>query len=212
MRIALINGSPKVSSSASESVLCALKPLLTKDTEILDHQFRRPHVHDRDLEQMLECTALVFAFPLYVDGIPSHLLHCLAEMEKWFRTCQPRRKITVYSLVNCGFYEGDQTAIALEMMRHWCRKAGLCWGQGVGIGGGGMLPMLAAMPEGQGPAKNLARALRAVANNICTGTTADDLLISPNFPKVGYKLAAQLGWRRQAKASGLQRRDLSRRR
>ena len=207
MKIALINGSPKVKDSASEFILRALKPLLPDEHETTGYHLKSSVVNDHDLERMAECNALVFAFPLYVDGIPSHLVSCLYQMET-FLSKQSTNKIAVYALVNSGFYEGRQNAIALELLKNWCEKAKLHWGQGIGIGGGGMLPLLSGVPDGQGPKRNLSEALKAIASCILTGATADNLYISPNFPRFAFKIAAEIGWRQQGKANGLTRKDL----
>jgi multimeric flavodoxin WrbA len=164
-------------------------------------------LNDNELEQISECNALVFAFPLYVDGIPSHLLNCLYQMEAFFQS-KPAGNLTVYSLVNCGFYEGQQASIALEIMKNWCEKAKLNWGQGIGIGGGGMLKILTGVPNGQGPKKNLWIALESIASNITAAAAADNIYISPNLPRFVYKLGAEAGWRQQIKANGLKRKDL----
>ncbi len=207
MKIAFINGSPKAKNSTSEYVLQTLKPLLLDEHEIIENRFRISKLSNHDLEQISECNILVFAFPLYVDGIPSHLLNCLYQMETFFKTISTK-KMSVYSLVNSGFYEGQQNAIALEIMKNWCEKVKFNWGQGIGIGGGGMLPTLVGVPEGQGPKKNLSHALKIIACNISTGTTADDIFICPNLPRFAYKLGAEMGWRQQSKANGLKREDL----
>lgn len=207
MITALVNGSPKVKNSASGCVLQELKSLLLADHEIIECHFKSAEISNHDLEQITNCNTLVFAFPLYVDGIPSHLLSCLYQMETFLKT-KPTKKISVYALVNCGFYEGHQNAIALEMMKNWCEKAKLNWGQGIGIGGGGMLPILSEVPDGKGPKKNFSKALRAIAGSISTGTSGDNIFISPNFPRLAYKLAAEMGWRKQIKANGLKHKDL----
>ena len=207
MKIALINGSPKTKDSASEFILGALKPLLTDDNEMIEYHLKSSMLNDHDLERMAACNALVFAFPLYVDGIPSHLVSCLYQMETFFSR-QSTKRIVVYALVNNGFYEGRQNSIALELMENWCEKAQLIWGQGIGIGGGGMLPLLSGVPDGQGPKKNLWVALKTLTSCILTGSVADNLFISPNFPKFAYKIAAEMGWRQQAKANGLRVKDL----
>ena len=207
MKIALINGSPKAKNSASEYVLKSIKSLLPVEYEIVENHCRVSKLSNPDLEQIAECDVLVFAFPLYVDGLPSHLINCLYQMETFFKT-KPTRKMTVYALVNCGFYEGHQNIIALEIMKNWCEKAKLNWGQGIGIGGGGMLPMLEGAPDGQGPKKNFSKALNTIASNISTDTAADNIFISPNFPRFAYKLGAEIGWRQQIKRNGLKRKDL----
>ena len=208
MKIALINGSPKAKNSASAYVLQTLIHLLPDEYEMTDYHCKVSALGNDDLEQISKCNVLVFAFPLYVDGIPSQLLNCLYQMEAFFKIKQTEKK-KVYALVNSGFYEGNQNAIALEIMKNWCEKANLSWGQGIGIGGGGMYAMLASVPDGQGPKRNLSAALNTLATSIITGESADDIFISPNLPRFAYKLGAEMGWRRQIKANGLKRKELS---
>lgn len=207
MKIALINGSPKAKDSSSQYILKALRSLLPEEQEIIEYHFRTPKLSNDNLEQISKCNVLVFAFPLYVDGIPAQLLNCLYEMETFFKT-KPTEKITVYALVNSGFYEGHQNSIALELMKNWCEKANLTWVQGVGIGGGGMLPSMVGVPDGRGPKKNFGKALKIIASSISTGITAENIFISPNFPIFAYKLSAEMGWRQQIKGNGLKRKDL----
>lgn len=207
MKIALINGSPKAKNSGSEYIIHTLKSLLPKENEIIECNLRTAKLSNEELEHIVQCNVLVFAFPLYFDGIPSHLVDCLYQIETYLKT-KLIHKITVYSIVNCGFYEGQQNSIALEIMKNWCEKAKINWGQGLGIGGGGMLPMFASIPEGKGPKKNFSEAIKTIANSIYTCTTGDNIYISPNFPRVIYKLAAEMGWRQQIKANGLKKRDL----
>ena len=208
MKIALINGSPKIKDSASDCVLQELKVFLEQqDNIIFEHHFRKPQLSTEEMKDLVECVALVFAFPLYVDGIPSHLLNCLAELESFLLTLN-KKEIKVYSLVNCGFYEGHQNKLAIEIMENWCIKSGLKWGQGVGIGAGGMLPSLKNVPSGNGPKKNLEKALNQIANNILKSTSEENIFITANFPRVAYKFAAEMGWRQSIKSNELKRKDL----
>ena len=166
MKIALLNGSPKTKNSSSEILLADLKRCLSKppDTEIavlpeactarpeiLETALRHSTVPEETVKNLQTADAWVISCPLYVDGIPGHLLSCLAELEKYNRentvgkntteknapSCQPG--IYVYGIVNCGFYEGIQAETALEILENWCAKAGLIWGGGIGVGGGGAI-------------------------------------------------------------------------
>jgi len=209
MRMAFINGSPKKTYSASASLLQELKPFLQKDgITISDYNFNKPSLSKEEMVQLKDYDIFVFSFPLYVDGIPSHLLNCLTQLETFLASIK-EKDIKVYSMVNCGFYEGHQTKLAIEMMENWCSKARLKWGQGLGIGAGGMLPMIKNVPLGQGPKRNLEKSLRQLANNILNGTSAEDMYISPNIPRIFYKFAAEMGWRKSIKANGLKKKDLS---
>ena len=207
--MALINGSPKGKRSASNCILQELKPLLAHDSNrILEYRFCNSVLHPREMDQIIDCDVLIFAFPLYVDGIPSHLLRCLMQLEGHLAAI-PQKRIMVYSAVNCGFYEGEHNELAIEMLKNWCTKAGLTWGQGIGIGAGGMLPVLQNVPMGHGPKKNLGKAVAQLAHNALERTSGESLFFTANLPRIVYKLAAEMGWRQSIKANGLKRQDLS---
>lgn len=207
MKLAFINGSPKAKNSSSETILKSLKKLFADNHEITEYNFRTPHLDAKELEQISQCDVMVLAFPLYVDGIPAHLISCLYEMETFFNTSL-NPNIKVYALVNSGFYEGRQNSLALEMVENWCEKSGLSFGLGIGIGGGGMLPELSNLADGKGPKKNLGIALKNLSNNISSSSSAENIFISPNFPRFAYKLFSEVGWRQQIKSNGLKKADL----
>lgn len=210
MKIILVNGSPRARHSASEGILKSLKSILPEEYEIEDIPMRTRDINEADLEKLSGCDALVFAFPLYVDGVPSHLLRCMVQMESFFKE-RPAKGILVYALVNSGFYEGKQSGIAIDIMRNWTLKSNLAWGHGLGIGGGGMLASITNVADGQGPKKNFGEALKVVAERITSKSSGESLFISPNFPRFAYRLGAEMGWRQQIKANGLKKKDLNRR-
>lgn len=153
MKIVFINGSPKNKGSASETILKALRDRLGEASEYVMcsalNQSRQ-----EIMEALGGCNALIFAFPLYVDGIPSHLLRLLDEIQHDVAAATPG--VIVYTIINNGFYEGRQNITALEMMRNFCASSGLVWGQGVCVGAGGMANVA---PAGKGSMKNLGLAL-----------------------------------------------------
>lgn len=208
MKIAFINGSPKIENSASGCILQDLKPFLDCSNNIIsEYHFNKGQLSVKEMKKLADCNILVFAFPLYVDGIPSHLLSCLVQLEMFFASIV-EKEITVYCLVNCGFYEGHQNKLAVEIMENWCIKAELKWGQGIGIGAGGMLTSLKNVQIGHGPKKNLEKAFKQLADNILKSTSEESIFITANFPRFLYKLAAEIGWRRLISANGLSTRDL----
>jgi multimeric flavodoxin WrbA len=147
--------------------------------------------------------ALVFVFPLYVDGIPSHLLRFLDE--SLHDIAEAASGATVYAVVNNGFFEGRQNAVALEIMRNFAARAGLRWGLGLGVGAGGMIH---AAPVGRGPLRNLGKALDALASEILANQTGEDRVCEPNFPRALYKALAHAGWRKSARKNGLKTKSL----
>ena len=115
----------------------------------------------------------------------------------------------VYCMINNGFFEGRQNHIALDQMKNWCNAMGLTWGQGIGIGAGEMLPFLKDIPLGHGPNKNIGRSFKELACNITALDGGKDLFISPNWPRLLWKIQASLLYFYPlAKKNGLKKKDL----
>ncbi len=208
MKIAFISGSPKVKHSSSEEILKGLKGILGEKDCIRDFNFPNPGFNDKEINEIIESDVLVFSFPLYVDGIPSHFISILMALETAFKTVRSEEK-TVYAIVNCGLYEGHQAHVALKMTENWCNRAGLRWGRGIGVGAGPMLASLGKVPMGKGPKTNLGKALKILAGDISSRSQGEPLFISNNMPKFLYKLAAEYSWRLEAKRNGLKLKELS---
>lgn len=217
MKIALINGSPKVKDSASGLILEELKNFLSNrissdetfsNFSISEYNFRINKLDNNEIEGVIRSNILVFSFPLYVDGVPSHLVNCLVQLEKAFNSIK-EKNIKVYALVNCGFYEGMQNKLAIQIIENWCERCGLKWGQGVGIGAGPLLNSVKNVPIGRGPKKNLENALAIISKNILNASNDDNIFISPNFPRLVYKFSGELGWRKAIKYNNLKTKDLN---
>ena len=86
------------------------------------------------------------------------------------------------------------------MTQVFCHASGLRWGQGIGVGAGGMV---AAAPMGKGPMKNLGLAVDALVENIRHSSANTKLFVVPNFPRFLCKTAAHFGWEREARKNGL---------
>ena len=135
MKTVLINGSPKKRLSAS-SYFLFLQSLFVGGEKVTE-TLRTPADHGRILAQLDDAHAVVFCLPLYVDGIPSHVLRFMKEMEEY--CTQKGLHLSVYCIANNGFIEGRQNEPLMQVFEHFCTRAGLTWGGGVGIGGGVML-------------------------------------------------------------------------
>ena len=135
MKTVFINCSPKKRFCASAYFLFLQRLFVSgkKVTETL----RTPADHERILAQLKDAQAVVFGLPLYVDAVPSHVLRFLEQMETYCKENDVH--LSVYCIANNGFIEGRQNEPLMQVFEHFCRRAGLTWGGGVGIGGGVML-------------------------------------------------------------------------
>lgn len=135
MKTVFINCSPKKKLSAS-SYLLAIQRLFTRG-EKLTKKLGSKKSYEEIFEELKNADNIVLCLPLYVDGPPSHVLAFLEEAEKFFleNDLQPK----LYCVANNGFIEGRQNEALMQVLENFCRRAGINWCGGGGIGGGVML-------------------------------------------------------------------------
>lgn len=138
MKTVFINGSPKKSGSVSAYILGIVR-LLVKG-EVVKERVRTPGDYKRVLEQIRDADAVVFGLPLYVDGVPSHLLPFMKEMEAFCK--ENDIHVRVYVASNSGFIEGSQNRALMQVFENFCKRGSLPWCGGIGIGGGVMLNVM----------------------------------------------------------------------
>lgn len=205
MKICIINGSPKASKSTSELLIEYFMPFI-RGNEIITYNACKTDFSEIQFSQIQSSEVLIFAFPLYIDSINSHLLRFLIELEKRGFV---NKNINVYCIINNGFYEGWQNHVAADIMKNWCKTTDLTYGQTLGIGAGEMLPFLKDIPLGHGPNKNIGIALQKLSCNVLSLKKEKDLFISPNWPRFLWKIQASLSvWYPRAKKNRLKRKDL----
>lgn len=205
MRIALIDGSPKVNKSTSRVLLEDLKGYWSEDAELVNLGFHSASISKEVIDELSRADVWVFAYPLYIDGIPGHLLSCLIQLEE---AHLQNRQIHIYGIVNCGFYEGIQAKLALRLLQNWSIKAGFIWSGGIGVGGGGGLAKMPKVEPGHGPKAPIDKALATFSEIILQKKVQENMYVSVAFPRFLYKMGAQIGWRQMIKANGGRSKDL----
>ncbi len=135
MKTVFLNCSPKKRFCASAYFLFLQRIFVSG--EKVNEKLRTTADHARVLEQIRDAQTVVFVLPLYVDGIPSHVLRFMEEMETFCRG--NGLNLRVYCIANNGFIEGKQNEPLMQVFENFCVRTGLAWGGGVGIGGGVML-------------------------------------------------------------------------
>ena len=208
MTVALINASPKAKGSASSILLDDLKSCLGNKVDVEEIYLRTANLTTDIIEKLKGADTWVVAFPLYVDSLPSHLIACLKQLEKmtW-----KKKDLAVYGIANCGFYEGNQAAPALSVLKNWCAKAGCLYKGSLGIGGGGAIAVSAKYSAKHGPRANIYKAMRDFAERIVKKEGEATRYATVAFPRFVYKLCAQHSWRTMIKKNGGKAKDLSKR-
>lgn len=211
MKIALIDGSPKINNSASSILLKELKYFFVQGKiDVIEIGLHTSIVSEKIINQLKSADIWIFALPLYVDSVPGHLLSCFIQIENRISNICKKYTKNVYGIVNCGFYEGEQTEPALQILQNWCCKAQLNWCGGVGVGGGGSLAMLPKRPSEQGPKAPIDKILKCFAEKIVKQEIQKNQYVSVGMPRFMYKLCAQIGWRQLIRKNGGKIKDLGR--
>jgi multimeric flavodoxin WrbA len=213
MKIAAINGSPKLGNSNSKKVISMVQDMLRGDAEwvvVTPIEVERRQLI-LDMSSIVEADVLLFAFPLYVDGIQASLLRFMMHYVAKLKENRPKRSQRLFAIANCGFYEGIQNESALQMMACFCETAGIDWCGGVGIGTGEMISALMKTSPQSPIRKPVTQALRDIADAIAAGASGkldENIYTQHAIPWFFYKLLSELGWRQMIKKSGLATRDL----
>ena len=141
MKTVFINGSPKKKLSVSQ-YLIFLQSLSVKGEKVKEH-LRNRSDHERILSTLKDADSVVFCLPLYVDGVPAHVLSFMKEMEVFCKENELR--LNVYVISNGGFIEGKQNEPLMQVFENFCKRSGINWCGGIGIGGGVMLNVMRIM-------------------------------------------------------------------
>ena len=206
MKIALINASPKPAFSGSGNLLAEMKKSFPKEATVTSYELRRKYISEFTVKELLEMDAWVIFCPLYVDALPSHLLSCLVQLEN----AKPQKRIQVYGVINCGFYEGEQTNVAFAVLRNFCTRCGFDFNGGLGIGGGGILSISQLLANQKHNKIGVLIKLRALARKAAKGERYPLRYTSVNMPEKVYKIGAEATWRVMNVINGNKPKDLGR--
>ena len=207
MKIALINASPKPAYSGSGNLLDELKKDFPKSAEIRTYEFHRKYISEFTVRELLTMDAWVIFCPLYIDALPSHLLSCLMQIEK----ARPNKKIRIYGVINCGFYEGRQTDVAFEILENFCNRCGFVFSGGMGIGGGGILSMVPMLAKKKHTKIGVLLKFNFFARKVAKCKPYELVYTSVTMPQKMYKIGAEATWRIANVTNGNKPKELNRR-
>ncbi len=138
MKTLYLSLSPKKRWSNSAYLAATARLFSGRDSTVLHYRGRKDV--PRLMEELKGGCRLVLVMPLFVDGIPSHVLELMDLIQA--HTQKEPFPLEVYSILNCGFYEGEQCEYALEMVECWCLRCGFTFLGGRGIGAGEMFGVM----------------------------------------------------------------------
>ncbi len=206
MKVALINASPKCKESASGALISDFLACAYEKCDCIEIKMNRSALTDEAVASLCECEAWVFFYPLYVDGVPGHLLSCLKALQRLKDEIGERY---VYAVSNCGFFDGRQCEWSLDIIKNWSKRAGHVFGGGIGVGGGGALTTLLHLKPGAKPKSKIDKSLNFLLEKILEENYFENIYANVSIPRAIYKMAAERGWDKMLIKNGKKKRDIS---
>jgi len=176
-RALLIVGSPKTKESSTSSVLGGylLKRLKERGWETesltLRASLNRPEGESELLSSVERAALILLVFPLYVDSLPYLVTKALAVIAAHRRADPEPSPQRLVAIVNSGFPETHQNAVALAICGKFAAQSGFAWAGGLALGGGGVIggqPLTGAKRSGP-PVKHVIAALEMTAAALAEG-------------------------------------------
>jgi hypothetical protein len=162
-----------------------------------------PDKEDALIAAALAADILIFSFPLYVDHLPAPVIGMLDRLAAGRRESRAASRPRLAALVQCGFPESHQNTPAIDIMRRFADLNGFDWAGGLALGMGGATVGRPMPEKPSGLLRNVLRAIDQAAEALAAGGTIPEetiaLLGKPMMPKRLYFLAANWGWRQQAR-------------
>lgn len=193
-KIMIINGSPRARESNSKRYA----DLFAKNCTVSTVYFAvTPKNHVELCKAMEDFTDVLFAFPLYADGIPVTLIHFLKTLEE----NPPKQKPRISILINCGFIEPEQNDVAVKMMRFFCKTQGYAFGSLLRIGSGEAILTT--------PLKVfVTRKIKKLAISVSKGKN-ENLKATMPLPKKMFVKASTRYWEDYGKRQGITREQMA---
>ena len=176
-RALLIVGSPKTNSpSASNALGSYLQERLGERGWETESLTLRPNLSREEGEAVLidscdRAGLILLVFPLYADALPFLVTKALALIATHRRAATQPPPQRLVAIVNSGFPETFQNAVALAICREFASQSGMAWEGGLALGGGGIAsgePLNAAKRSGP-PVKHVMGALDLTAEALSEG-------------------------------------------
>ena len=206
-KIVLLNASMRSADGNSAALAKELQKRINRKSELINLSMYLNKI-DELVKELEDVETLVLCTPLYVDGLPSQLIRL---METYERNYTGKAK-KIYVLANMGLYESKQLVNLLSQAKKWCELMNFEYNGSVAIGAGELVGgLMKAIPLEKGFTKKIAKAEGKLAKAIDDNSKIDDIYTgTESFPRFLYMAIANSGWKRMAKANGIDPKELFR--
>lgn len=217
-KICFVNGSPRSKNSCSQYIIDLLKELLDSNAMQPDDVYIAGCIKSNQeagaFRKMADADSIIFAFPLYIDSIPSHMLSFLHQFDHYLKNdgfTNGKKGPDVYAIINNGFIEGQQNKNAARIMQHFTSSVGFNWRFAVGVGAGEfMRESKQDIPIQSKMKKKVYRAFMKLKKDIESNEVSceKNIFSNPVMPRTLFMFAAGRHWVRLGKKNNLKKKEL----
>lgn len=176
-RALLIVGSPKINEPSTSAALggCLVDRLKTRgwytESLTLRATLNRSEGESELITQIDNAELILLVFPLYADALPYLVTKALTLIAAHRRMCRDTSPKRLMAIVNSGFPETHQNAVALAICHEFAVQNGLTWVGGLAFGAGGMIgaQWLTDAKRSGPPVRNVVSALDMTAACLAEG-------------------------------------------
>lgn len=215
MKIAMINASPRLlirrnDTCTANTVLQDCRRLLRRSHlhDFEDFHLKTAYLSDKDKKALFDCDIWLLSFPVYMMGLPSHLMAVMQTLEQEAAERGPR-EIRVYALANTDLYEGNNAYPAFRMLSLWCEACRFSWCGGMGIGGGFLHRSPAVSQIALFRKHTYHRRLSVFAEAVGSGSPILNTNSTPDMSRKSYVLKHNQYYRSEARKQGLAALDIT---
>ena len=193
----IINGSPKVINSNSSYFI----NIITKNLDEYNIFELKKGNYNNIIDSINKSKTIILTFPLYVDSPTSITLSFLDYIIDNKITLKDKY---LYTIINCGFREGEQNITALNIIKRWCEKVEATYKGAILIGAGEIVGKKKYKFISNKALKNLKE-----FSNIIKENKTKEIITTMNLlnDKI-YCILANLSWNKKGRINNLTKKEL----
>lgn len=193
----IMNGSPKVINSNSSYFV----NIITKKLDEYNVFELKDGNYNNIIDSIGKSKTIILAFPLYVDSPTSITLSFLDYIIDNKVSLKDK---SIYTIINCGFREGEQNVTALNIIKRWCEKVKATYKGSILIGAGEIV----GKKKYKFISNKVLKDLKEFSNIIKENKTKEIVTTMNLLNDKIYCMLANLSWNKKGRINNLTKKEL----